>query len=162
MTMDRINQILHHPLWQETMKDLGILEQGRIFCRHDIVHLLDVARIACLENLESGLGIPKELIYGAALLHDLGRAAQYREGTPHHQASAELALRILPECGFSPAETDRIVDAIRSHRKDETVGDISLSGLLYRADKASRLCLFCNAREGCNWSDEKKNLTLKR
>lgn len=162
MTMERVNQILRHPLWQETMEALRVLEQDRIFCRHDLPHLLDVARIACLENLESGLGVSKELIYGAALLHDLGRAAQYREGTPHHQASAELAQRILPECGFSPAETAQILEAIRSHRRDSTGADGSLSGLLFRADKASRMCMFCNAKKGCNWSDEKKNFLLKR
>lgn len=160
--MERVNQILRHSLWRETMEQLGLLEQDRIFCRHDLSHLLDVARIACLENWESGLGIPKELIYAGALLHDLGRAAQYREGTPHHQASAQLAQEILPACGFSPAETAQILSAIRSHREDGTGEDRSLSGLLYRADKASRMCMFCGAREGCNWSDEKKNFLLKR
>ena len=41
------------------------------------------------------------MIYAAALLHDMGRVRQYRDGTEHHEESARIAARILPECGFS-------------------------------------------------------------
>ena len=36
-----------------------------------------------------------------------------------------------------------------------------LTELLYRADKASRVCLFCAAEPECNWSPEKKNMRIK-
>ena len=159
--MDRINRIIAHPLWQEHMADIRLLEQTRIFCGHGEEHLLDVARLAYIEDLERDLKIPRDIIYAAALLHDLGRALQYRQGIPHHEAGVTLASMILPDCGFTEEETDRILRAIGSHRCRDTGDQDSLSGILYRADKASRQCLFCQAREQCNWSDEKKNLTLK-
>ena len=40
-------------------------------------HLMDVARIAYITCLEQNLGIEKDVIYGAAILHDIGKYAQY-------------------------------------------------------------------------------------
>ena len=77
------------------MEQIRVLEQDRIFCRHDTTHFLDVARIAYIENLENGLGLAKEEIYAAALLHDIGRHLQYTRGIPHEQASAMEAEGIL-------------------------------------------------------------------
>ena len=56
---------------------------------------------------------------------------------------------------------EKIVSAILRHRLPETGSQNDLAGLLYRADKASRLCMFCGAAEACNWSQEKKNMSLK-
>ena len=159
--MDRINRIISHPLWREHMALLRSLEADRKFCRHGIDHLLDVARLAYIENLQRDLKIPRDLIYGAALLHDLGRTLQYTEGIPHHQGGLLLAERILPDCGYDSAEQQQILNAIAGHRTEQTAEGRGLTGLIYRADKASRQCLFCDARQDCNWSDEKKNLTLK-
>ena len=83
------------------MERLAEYEKDRIFCRHGMEHLLDVARIAYIENLENNRGISKEIIYGAALLHDIGRYLQYTEGIPHEKAGEELALEILKDSGFS-------------------------------------------------------------
>ena len=160
--MERINQICRHPRWMESLEKIRVLEQDRIFCRHDAAHFLDVARIAWIENLETGLGLPKEAIYAAALLHDIGRHLQYTQGIPHEQASALAAEGILKDCGFSREEQDAILRAILQHRTPETGADHGLAGLVYRADKASRACLFCAARRECSWSEEKKNLTLTR
>ena len=76
-------------------------------------------------------------------------------------ASAELARSILTDCGYSPAEQEEIVSAILQHRLPKTGAQNDLAGLLFRADKASRLCMFCGAAEVCNWSQEKKNMNLK-
>lgn len=160
--MDRINQICSHPRWKESVEKIRVLEENRIFCRHDTAHFLDVARIAYIENLEKGLGIPKEEIYAAALLHDIGRYLQYTQGVSHEQASAMEAEGILKDCGFSCEEQERILNAILQHRAQETGAASGLAGLIYRADKASRTCLFCAACRECNWSEEKKNLTLTR
>ena len=94
-------------------------------------------------------------------MHDIGRHLQYLEGIPHEQGSASLAQTILMDCGYSPAEREKIVSAILRHRLPETGSQNDLAGLLYRADKASRLCMFCGAAEACNWSQEKKNMSLK-
>ena len=37
-------------------------EKSRIFCKHDLQHSLDVARIAYILNLEADLKIEKEII----------------------------------------------------------------------------------------------------
>ena len=160
--MDRINRICRHPRWISGVEKLRALEQNRVFCRHDTAHFLDVARVASIENLERGLGIPREEIYAAALLHDIGRPLQDAQGIPHEQASALEADGILRDCGFSLEERARICGAILQHRARETEAAGGLAELLYRADKASRACLFCPARPACNWDEDRKNLTLIR
>ena len=138
--MDRINKILKHDLFIEHMKMNETAEANRCFCRHNIEHFLDVARIAMIINLQEGLGIDKDIVYGAALLHDIGRHVQYADKTPHETASAAIAPKILAECGYDKKETDVIISAIRTHRTNEIANDASLNGILYRADKASRAC----------------------
>lgn len=155
---DCIQRIWEHPLFQESLCTIERLERERIFCGHDRTHLFDVARIAYIENLESGAHVPKHLIYAAALLHDIGRHLQYTEGIPHHEASAQLAETILPECGFSPEDTQEILGAILSHRDRTMRTGSGLSGLIYRADKLSRCCFACPAEPECNWEPEKKNM----
>lgn len=93
--MDRVNRILHNPKYRECVEKNRKYEEERIFCRHDMSHFLDVARLSWIENLEKGLGIEKELIYAAALLHDCGRFRQYEDGTPHELAGAQLARRFF-------------------------------------------------------------------
>ncbi len=158
--MERINRICGHPLWKESLQKIQEWERNRIFCRHTIEHFLDVARIAYIENLEKNLHFSKEIIYAAAMLHDIGRHLQYMQGIPHEQGSAMIAEKILEECGFEEAEQEEILTAIRSHREQETAYGDDLAGMLYRADKKSRNCIFCAAAQECYWSMEKKNLVI--
>ncbi len=155
--MDRINKILNHHLFNENLEKNRTAEADRSFCRHDMVHFLDVARIGMILNLEEGLGIPRELIYGAALLHDIGKHRQYEEGIPHEQASALIAPEILRECGFAEKETSAIIDAILAHRNSDVIPELNLRGVLYRADKASRPCYACRVERECSWKDGRKN-----
>lgn len=160
--MDRINAIIQHPLYQEYYKKLENREKDRIFCRHQMEHLLDVARIAYISSMEQGLGIEKELIYAAALLHDIGKYEQYENGIPHEIASAEVAEQILKdlsgpaEDGFSGKEIRQILSAIRNHR-DPGKAREPLERLIYQSDKLSRNCFACPAEKQCNWEEEKKN-----
>lgn len=135
-------------------------EADRRFCRHDMAHLLDVARIGRIMALEEGLEVSRELLYGAALLHDLGKHRQYGEGIPHEQAGVVIAERILRDCGYDDYETSVIKDAILQHRNAAVSGERNLRGLLYRADKASRACFACQAEADCDWKGNKKNLRL--
>lgn len=155
--MERVDQIAAHPLWKESVERIAQLEVTREFCRHDVTHFLDVARLAWIENLERGLGVPKEEIYAAALLHDIGRHLQYENGIPHDEASVQLGGRILEDCGFSPEAKARILEAIGGHRSMDVKMRDDLCGVIYRADKGSRMCLLCGAQKACNWSEEKKN-----
>ena len=77
--MDRVNAVICHPLYLEYYHRLERAEKERIFCRHQMSHLLDVARIAYIRNLEKGYGFRKDVIYAAAVLHDIGKALQYEE-----------------------------------------------------------------------------------
>ena len=43
-------------------------------------HFLDVARIATLMAADEGLARDRDLLYAAALLHDIGRVEQYKRG----------------------------------------------------------------------------------
>ena len=70
--MQRVNSICSHPLWKSCVSKIRDLERERIFCCHDTSHFLDVARIAWIENLEKRLAISREMIYAAAMLHDIG------------------------------------------------------------------------------------------
>ncbi len=158
--MERVNQILQLESYQKYLKKNEEAEVGRVFCHHDMGHFLDVARIAMLLNLEEHYGIDKELVYAAALLHDIGRWQQYEDGTPHEKVSAMLAPEMLVKCGFNTKESEMIVRAISLHRSSGVKDDKDLNGLLYRADKLSRACFTCKAEKECNWKGEKKNRCL--
>ena len=158
--MERIDKICSHALCRSYTEKIRELEQDRIFCRHDTSHFLDVARLAYIENLERDLNISKELIYAAALLHDIGRHLEYLEGNPHDKASVMLAGDILKDCGFDTQEQNEITAAIAQHRTAGTEQKDDLAGLIYRADKRSRPCLFCKAEKICKWSTQAKNLSL--
>lgn len=159
--MDRVNRILQHHMYRECLAQIRKFEQERIFCGHDMSHFLDVARLAHLFNLEEGLKIDREKIYAAALLHDVGRHIQYMDGTPHQEAGVPLAAEILEECGFEEDEQEEILAAILSHRDKNVREEKNLAGIIYRADKMSRACYGCAARDLCDWDDTKKNLTLE-
>ncbi len=156
----RIDRILKHPEYLKNLSEIHAAEAKRRFCLHNMVHFLDVARIARVINAEEQMGVDLEWIYAAGLLHDIGRHVQYADGTPHEKASAQIAPGILEECDFSKEEVEHIVEAILLHRTPEVAGEKNLKGLLYRADKASRACFACPVEKECNWKDDKKNLRI--
>ena len=115
--MTRVNAIWHHPLYQMNYKKIQKIEKDRVFCCHGMIHSLDVARLAYIRNLELDLGYKKELLYAAAILHDIGKAYQYEEKIPHEIAGEEIAAKILgtlPEdVAFSEEECKLILQAVR-------------------------------------------------
>lgn len=159
--MERVNRILKNETYQDCLAQIRQCEKDRIFCHHDMAHFLDVARLAQLMNLEEHMGVSKERIYAAALLHDIGRHLQYQKKVPHEQASAQIAPEILRDCGFAKGEESEIIAAIASHRDVNVKERKDLVGLIYRADKLSRSCFGCEAESLCDWKKEKKNLELK-
>ncbi|MBU5454410.1 HD domain-containing protein [Caproiciproducens sp. MSJ-32] len=156
--MEKVNKILSHPKYKKLLEELKLLEKNRIFCKHSLIHFLDVARIAYIEVLEKGLNYKKEVIYAIALLHDIGRVIEYKEGIPHNIASAELAREILKDIEFSEEDKDMILKCIIDHRNENTD---CLSKIIYDADKFSRNCFDCVARDLCKWSEDKKNKIIK-
>lgn len=159
--MKRVQHILEHPFYLECIARIKKHEENRSFCGHDMVHFLDVARIAMLLNVtENKEPIKKDVVYGAALLHDIGRFVQYEEGTDHAKASAKLAPDILKDCGYNGEERKLITEAIKCHRDKKVKKSSDLKGILYRADKASRPCYGCVMEPSCDWKRKKKNLKL--
>lgn len=159
--MEEIEKIRTHPLYMECYRKLEKAEADRTFCRHQMPHLLDVARIAYIRNLEEKLGFQKEVIYAAALLHDIGKIRQYEDGIPHEAAGAEIAGTILADTGLFPDEVNyMIIRSIEEHRRP-CADMTSLGRLLCESDKRSRACYACPAESQCNWSESEKNLQIK-
>ena len=162
--MHRLNAIWNHPLYQEYYRRLERMEESRTFCRHQMPHLLDVARIARIRSLEDGMELDADVIYAAAILHDIGKSLQYEEKIPHETAGVRIAGEILDsldgEAAFTEEEKRMILTAIRGHRRLRQDPE-PLERLLYESDKASRMCLVCPAERMCDWSEEKKNMEIK-
>lgn len=162
--MSRVNAVWKTPLYQKYYRKLELLERDRIFCRHQMAHLLDVARIARILSAERGLDLDAEVIYAASILHDIGKSLQYEEKIPHEKAGVKIAEEILdslPEGKrFTEEEKRMILTAIQGHRRLREDPE-PLERLLYESDKASRMCFACPAEELCNWSREKKNMEIR-
>lgn len=164
--MERVDAIWCHRRYQEQLERIELLERERVYCRHGLQHFLDVARIMWIGVLEEGLAaeLPRDVVYAAALLHDIGRAAQYEMGEPHDVAGVRIAREIMGTvdggCAFSREEQHLIADAIGAHR-DGTDAVTPLARALHRADKLSRPCFACSARAECNWPEEKRNIAIR-
>lgn len=157
--MKNTDIVLNHKLFNKKIKKIEDDEKTRVFCKHDFSHLMDVARICYIINLEENLNIDKDLIYVTALLHDLGRADEVDIGINHSILSQEIAQEILKDLDFNDESKQRIIKAIKHHRTNEENDDRFIE-IFYKADKLSRMCFRCPARSICNWPEEKKNKTV--
>jgi dihydrofolate synthase/folylpolyglutamate synthase len=143
----------------ENMNFIDEFEKNRVFCGHDYNHLMDVARIGWIYCLENKINIDKELIYATALLHDIGRARQYLYGENHEEAGAVIAKKILNRAGFNENEITMISNAIMTHNKDNNMGE--LGRIISWADKKSRLCYSCKAKDNCKWTWDTMNNSIE-
>mgnify|MGYP002410262204 CR=1 FL=1 len=157
--MARVNAILKNSNYIGWLIANGQAEQKRQFCRHDLAHALNVARIAYSLWLEAGGNpVAKDIVYSAALLHDIGRWLEYADDsgeTDHAVESAKLAHGILLEVGYHPDVAAEIEKAIANHRNADTQG---LSQVLYKADKLSRECFFCPALQECHRKEKNTDI----
>lgn len=173
---ERIEKLRKNERYLALLTRLEEEEKDRKFCRHNLAHFLDVARIMSILNVEFHANCAADEIYAAALLHDIGRA---QGGGNHALVSAHIAREILPQCGFDEGETRRICAAILSHSsKGRTAQISSLTGiseeeierelaaenplgvLLARADKLSRNCFSCPARGECYWEKKTERIWI--
>lgn len=175
--MKYVDRLLKETDYLQIVGELEKTEADRVFCRHGLSHLLDVARIGwilALERGQEGKEKPrealKEKIYLTALLHDLGRLAEAEEGTPHHRAGAALAEKLLDEIQYPKEEQQDILAAISEHRGDQPVFfgsgtkfvkeqelNKDFINLIKEADNRSRNCFFCSSQALCSWSKERRN-----
>lgn len=160
MKLELANRILKNEYYLSQLKRLSELERDRIFCRHDMEHFLSVARITMILCSRKKVRIPADIVYSAALLHDIGRVQEYTEGIPHDIAGQETASVILDEAGCNEENKSRIISLIAGHRKTGLRPDTP-EAIFGRADKLSRNCFECSARSQCNWQSEKMNLEIE-
>lgn len=153
--MKRVNAVLENELFRRALAKIEACEEGRVFCRHGLPHLLDTARIMSILALKEGKALPQEEIYACALLHDIGRES----GAEHASKSAALAEKILPQCGFDEKECARICGAIAEHGHDKE-GNSALAELLCRADRLSRPCFACAAAGDCYWTEKNREIVI--
>lgn len=158
--MKRIDRIFNNDKFKNYIRVIEEKETDRIYCRHGIDHLLDVARLAYIFALEDKADVSKELIYAAALLHDIGRADVDNEGIDHHKLSCRYAEDIIIEAGFDDSEAEEIIEAISLHNSDKAEKN-GLDLYIYRADKVSRDCYNCKAIDTCYWKPEEKNMNIE-
>ena len=123
--MERVNKILNHHCYIDNLKKNSEAEKKRVFCMHNLQHFLDVARIGYIMALERNISIEKEVIYVAALLHDIGKkfTKEYKDsnGNPtdvahyyqHHLVSAYDAIKYLNN--FSTNDMLEILALIQWH-----------------------------------------------
>lgn len=159
--MKKAEAILRDETYLSLMEKISEREKDREFCRHGISHSLDVARIAYILNLEREYGFDRELIYGMALLHDIGRACCGEESVSHRISGLSEAESILQRAGYPEKEREAVLHAIQNHGDFEEK-DRSLDSLLFEADKLSRNCFICPVREDCYWEEARKNKTVYR
>ena len=67
--MEYVARLLHQEQYRKTVKKIARLEADRIYCRHNMEHFMDVARLAQIRNLKEQLGLDEEMIYLYAALH---------------------------------------------------------------------------------------------
>ena len=159
LEMDRVTRILSDAFYKKQIKRIYESEYDREFCRHGFGHAVSVARIAYILALEEKQEIRKDVIYAMALLHDVGRYTPEERTMSHHEAGAVVAADVLRRAGYTEQEIREICAAIRAH-KDPEDGEAALASILYRADKLSRNCFLCDAREECYWPEDRKNQTI--
>lgn len=157
--LTRADTIMKNEKFIKAIRLIREYEKDRIYCRHGIEHLLDVARAGFIIAYEKGCDLKADVIYAAALMHDLGRAMEYEDGTPHDQGSVLFASEILPECGYTDKETAQIVMAVAAHRLENS--GMPLAEVLHEADKKTRLCFMCDARKTCKWPQDRMNMELR-
>lgn len=163
MILTITNKIIKNQKYIKILKDIEALEKGRIFCGHNMEHFLDVARITLILCKEQNLDVSPDFIYSTALLHDIGRAQQYRNDVSHDTAGEKIAREILQEVGASESFTDAVCSCILHHSTNKvTQGGISAFEKIFRAaDKKSRNCFCCKAQKECNWQYEKRNMNIE-
>ncbi len=162
--MDRIEKLVGLESYKAALERTRNHEKHRIFCKHDMAHFLDVARICYILALEGNLLgglLIKETIYGAAMIHDIGRFEQYEGGRKHDRASIDIGKNMLREAGFNEEEVAMMLEMAANHRNDEVKDENSARGIFYRADKLSRSCYTCEAEPQCDWKKEKKNKRIE-
>ena len=129
--MDRVDRIIYNDEYRRLMETVRNKETDRIFCRHGLEHCLDVARIAYIMNIEQGYAIDREIIYAAALLHDVVEDTEitFEDLTGEFPEEVVEALRYLTR-----DKSMNYFDYIRNIRKNPIAKKVKQADLLHNSD----------------------------
>lgn len=158
MELEITNRIFRNEKYRKLVAELAELEKYRRFCRHDIEHFFDVARIMMILCTRRKVEISEDIVYSAALLHDLGRIQEITAGIPHEMAGQITAAGILADVDCPEDMAEKIISLIANHRRKDNPED-SPEQLFFTADKRSRKCFLCKACDECNWV--RKNMEIE-
>lgn len=162
MSMEYVNRLMQNETYLQTMREIHKMEKKRVFCHHGFDHLLDVARISYIMNVEYEFGFEKEFLYLCALLHDIGRAQEYMTGVSHEEAGVELARMLLEEIAYPEEKREGIIEKVEDHRHAPLPKEgINRDNFFWFADKKARNCFSCSAAKQCNWKMEKRTLQIE-
>ncbi len=153
--MDKIQGIINHPIFIESVNKIAEMEANRLYCKHDRKHFTTVIEIMIKINMEQDLAYTNEQIYAAGLLHDIGKCVQYETGEPHQYAGKKIAENIMIDVGYDRTDISLVLKAIEEH--SGWIKREGFSELLRSADKLSRQCFECNVSEQCKWPLEMRN-----
>jgi uncharacterized protein len=105
---------------------------------HDWTHTQRVLELCMHMGTEEGADL--EVLYAAALLHDITREEADKRGVCHADLSAERALPILEKCKFPMEKRDAVIHCIKTHRFRGDLEPQTLEAkVLFDADKLDAL-----------------------
>jgi uncharacterized protein len=105
---------------------------------HDWSHTQRVLELCVHMGNEEGADL--EVLFAAALLHDISRDEADRSGVCHADLSAEMALPILEKYGFPKEKHDAVIQCVKTHRFRGDAKPESLEAkILFDADKLDAL-----------------------
>jgi len=101
---------------------------------HDFSHTQRVLNL-CMHIGEEE-GADTQILYAAALLHDIGREQGDANGLCHAEVSAKMARPILEKAGFPPEKIEPVIHCIATHRFRGDAIPFSLEAkILFDCDK---------------------------
>lgn len=153
--MSYIARLMALESYRQALTALERREADRIYCKHDLDHFLDVARITLLLCQAHNIEADRDSVYLAALMHDLGRLD--RDEADHNVAGSVLAAQWLDAIGFPKDRQEVVLTLIEEHGWPGKKAPANLSEAFSLADSYSRACYYCPAADSCFWPPERKN-----
>lgn len=101
---------------------------------HDINHVYRVLYMA-MDIVQTEIA-DAEIVYLAAVLHDIGRRYEAEQNKSHAAIGADMAYEFLVNSKYDRKRAMWISDCIRSHRQSDKVEPATIEGkILFDADK---------------------------
>jgi uncharacterized protein len=113
----------------------GYMLECMLDSAHDCQHIYRVLYSAI--NISKKHKVDMEVVIASALLHDIGRQAQYDNANCDHAVvGAEMAFRYLKKIGWSEHKAMHVKDCIAAHRYRNDITPISIEAkIIFDSDK---------------------------